>query len=183
MEIQDILLEQEGDNNMEYIAIGIIKEEESQLTSKLKKCSNDYDLLLIKQGFSNIDIEVQDGVFSFLGHFNLSLFKIIKLSSSGENLTSSDVSQNLINYFLHQEKCKLIEFLIANKDLLPKKYYLVFAFEWHKGELCRYKKIGRSDLSNYFINNNSWYLWLYDFAKNYEKPNMDVPLVLEIDND
>ena len=145
--------------------------------------SNDYDLKLIQQENGNIDTEVQDGVLSFVQQFNLLLFKIIKLSTSKGNLTSSDVSQNLINYFLGQDKSILLEFLIANRNLLPRKYFVIFAFEWHNGELCRYKKIRRNDLIKYFLDNNSWYLWLYDYKKNYEKPNLDIPLVLEIDND
>jgi len=140
-------------------------------------------LKLIHEENENIDPEVQYGVISFAQQFNLLLFKIIKLSTSKKKRTSSDVSQNLINYFLGQDKSTLVEFLTANRNIFPRKYFLVFAFEWHKGEFCRYKKIKRNDLSKYFLDNNSWYLWLYDYIKDYEKPNLDIPLVLEIDND
>lgn len=167
---------------MEYIAIGIIKEEK-QLTSKLEIDANQYDLKLIQQVNEEIDKEVQDGVLSFMRRFNLLLFKIIKLSNSKENHTSSDVSQSLIDYFIGQDKSSIIEFLTDNRNILPRKYFLIFAFEWHKGELCRYKKIKSKDLGKYFLDNNSWYLWLYDHLKDYDKPNLDIPLVLEIDND
>jgi hypothetical protein len=167
---------------MEYIALGLFREEEKHVTSNLIINSNEFDLKLIQQDHGNIDIEVQDGLISFMQQFNLLLLKILKLSTSKVNFTSSDVNQNLINYFLGQDKSNLLEFLTANRNILPRKYYIVFAFEWHKGELCRYKKIRSNHLTKYFSDNNSWYLWLYDYEKDYEKPILDIPLVLEIDN-
>jgi hypothetical protein len=167
---------------MEYIAIGIFKEEE-HLISKIGINSNDYDLKFVREENENVDPEVQYSIISFAQQFNLLLYKITKLSTSEINHTSSDVSQNLINYFLENDKSILLDFLTIKKNILPKKYFLIFAFEWHENELCRYKKIKANDLKKYFSENNSWYLWLYNYAKDYETPNLDIPLILEIDNE
>lgn len=167
---------------MEYISLAIPKET-GDIVSTIEIKSNNYDLKLVHQTVENIDEEVRSGMLSLINCFNLLMFKIIKLSTSNKNSTSSDINQNLINFFLGKEKSNLIDFLTINRNILPQKYFIIFAFEWYEGELCRYKKIRINELSNYFIENNSWYLWLYDYTKNYEIPDLDIPLILEIDNE
>lgn len=167
---------------MEYISLAIPKETDC-MVSELEINSKEYDLKFLYQEGEDIDTEVRSAIFSLINCFNVLILKIIKLSTSNRNTTSSDVNQNLVNYFLGKESSNLIEFLIVNRNILPQKYFIIFAFEWNEGEPCRYKKIRINELSNYFLENNSWYLWLYDYVKDYEKPDLDIPLILEINNE
>ena len=181
MEILDIVLELEENYNMQYIAIAI-PQEQKDIVSEIESNSISFDLRFIHQELETTDEEVRGGVYSFANRFNLLVLKTLKLSTSRENNTSSDINQNLINYHLREERSLLIDFLIKYKGTLPKKYFIIFAFEWHEGDPCRYKKIKNDELSDYFLKNNSWYLWLFDYLKDYESPNLDIPLILEIDN-
>lgn len=168
---------------MEYIALAVPKGINKYSDLKFEKISSERNLKFIQQSdINNIDSEVKDGVLEFVEYFDLNVFQIIKLSTPIIDISSIGISQNLINYYLGREQAVLIDFLMDYKSLFPERYYIIFAFEWHKGELCRYKNLNIDKLADYFSENNSWYLWLYDYSKNYQMPNLDIPLIIEIEN-
>ena len=167
---------------MEYICLGIPIGEDFNF-SKLETLSINYDLKILSQTSEDIDEEVKKGLLSYANFFKLSIFKVIKFSKSKQNSTSNEIGQDLINNSLDKENSDISKFLILNKCLLPKKYYIIFAYFWDDEELCRYKKLKIGDLNNFFIENISWNLWLFNWKKNYFIPDLEMPLVLEIDNE
>ncbi len=168
---------------MQFIGLAVLSNEVNDILPKLKLEASNFDLVIEHQEADDIDIEVRDGLLGFIGSLNLSVIKIMNSSKSKRSTTSSLVNQNLVNFFLGEEKADLLEFLSSTKSILPSKYHLIFAFEWHKGELCRYHQIRPEALRQYFKDNNSWYVWLYDYSKGHYSANLDVPLILEIVND
>lgn len=169
---------------MDFIALGLKKSEPVKVTNYLKKEASNYDLKLVsKDKEVEIDEEVRSGVESFASTLDLSLLKIIKQSTQNKNTTSSDIDGELVDLFLERiEKCNLIEFLVNNKNHLPNKFYIIFAFEWYAKEPCRYKELKIDDLYDHFSNHNSWYLWYYNFERKIYHPDLDIPLILEINN-
>ena len=167
---------------MEYVGLAFPSREMQFINDELTAAAAKSDLKLIPQINSNIDIEVRGGVSSFISAYDIALLQIVRYSALNKNITSSDISQNLAEYFKRKSSADLIDFLFNNKHLLPTNYFLIFAFEWHDGDFVRYNKTHVDTLGNFFLSNNSWYFWLYDFEKKYSIPNLDIPLIIEIDN-
>jgi hypothetical protein len=71
---------------------------------------------------------------------------------------------------------------VNSNNLLPNRFYIIFAFDWAKDEAVRYKEMNLNQLIEFFRINNSWYFWLYDYLHDFERPDLDIPLIIEVIN-
>lgn len=166
---------------MQYIAIGYRSCDKIDL-EKLEYEAGNHDLKVVPCDNDQIDPEVRNGVVSFIKAFDLQPLQLIRLSTEKQDQTSGGVDQNLFEYSMGQAEPNLIKFLHSSKDILPLKYYLIFAFEWNKNQPVRYREFCLDELSEFLFKNGSWYFRLYDFLHNSFTSELDFPLIVEIEN-
>lgn len=166
---------------MEFTAIAFKEQISLNSFELIKSSSKKHGFITSKE--CKWDSEIEKGLTSFLKALSLETLLIIECSESMKKETGfNSVSQELTDYFFVQKSSLFLDFLIKNIDILPKNYYLIFAFEWHERDKIRFEKINICNLKGYFKENNSWYLWLYDYLNNFEQAELDIPIIFEVDN-
>lgn len=167
---------------MEYIAIALNRNDVNDYISKLEDLATSKDILLQRSSDLFFDKEVEDGVYSFSKKFDIEPYQVIKRSAFKDNKSSSEISQELVDVFLKGTASNFINLLQDNKHVLPKSFFIIFAFDWPAGGKVRFESIDLNKLYDFFANNNGWYLWLYDYIKEFFVQDLDIPLVLKVVN-
>ncbi|MEE9372813.1 MAG: hypothetical protein V3V00_07135 [Saprospiraceae bacterium] len=165
---------------MDFIGIGINRNEfGTELLQVLK--DNCYPNLYLKltEG-SRMDPEIEKGVNHLSKHKDL---EVVQYDLQDETVfTSNNLSQDLIKPFIDQGDSLFLKYLEQIQIYLPNRYYLVFGFEWYEADRIRFISLKGSDLTDYFSKNNGWNLMLYSIENDEFYPDLDVPLIIEVDN-
>lgn len=165
---------------MEFTAIAFKEQISLNLFELINSSFEKHGFIVSKE--EKWDSEIQQGITSFLEASSLKTVLTIKYSEILKKETGFEsISEELTEYFITQRKSPFLDLLVKNFEIFPQKYYVIFAFEWHQKDKIRFKKMNLHEFKNYFKENNSWYLWLYDYLNNFEQAELDIPIIFEID--
>jgi hypothetical protein len=167
---------------MQYIALAF-KDKNSSLKypALLTGAAQKYGLEIIDDTQGERDEEVREGLAAFKAA--LELTGIFSLSFQKNNLTDpNDIPDELFRCYTEGRPSRFLTFLSECAPVLPRSFYLICAFEWRADDLIRFQKIILKDVEGYFKKNNSWYRWLYNYRTQTYQPDLDTPLIFEIEN-
>lgn len=164
---------------MQFIGIGF-RHADNVNFEMIRDRASGHDLLVSKTITGG---PFTEGLQDFASLLNLEVFQFSAFNEDDKKASSKQISDNLMAFHDQGKEDHFLKFFIAEMQVLPKTFYLIFACDWMPGNPVRLEKIQFKELTPYFKRNNSWYLWLYNYSAKRYYPKLELPLILEITND
>lgn len=171
---------------METIGLSIKVSEGIKLIfqENLVKLTQEYGYFVYEFKEGDDELEISDGLANFNQCFEIN-YSVCVFGNQprSHGMTSTIIDEDIREAFLTKKSSKLHDFLHRlNLSLLGKvdRYYVFFAYEWYPEDRIRFVRGSLEDLDIILNNYYTWKIPLFDVKVKEIYPDLDTPLVFEM---